>query len=170
MSDPPSRNIRPARSRRRQSWSVHGGRTVEEKDAFGAWINDIEYAFGDVSGLSLPILAYVAYTGNPRYFGVTYAALLAWMTMVVSVGTIRGGWVVPLATDIHGWVSLKPSLILLRIFYYNIALAVAIYASTLIGLMINWPPITTLVAILIGAVAIGLFPRLADEYYRYLSK
>lgn len=140
-----------------------------EKDAFGAWLDDIGYAFGEVSVLSLPLLLYVVYTGNPRYFGVTYAAFLAWMTMVVCVGTIRGGWVSPVATDVRGWVSLKPSLVLLRLLYYNIALAVATYASPQIGVLVNWPPITTLVAILIAAVAIGIFPRLADEYYRYLS-
>ncbi len=72
-------------------------------------------------------------TSPVEYGGVKSAAFLGWMTMVLGAALIRGGWVSPLFTDIPGWVSITPILVVLRVLYFNLALAVAAYGGGLLG-------------------------------------
>ena len=168
MSDRPARQTRAARSRRRQSWSGWGERDATEKDAVGLFLDDVAYAFADVSTPSIPILYYLLVTEGAEYFGVKAAAMVAWLTMVVGAALIRGGWIRPLATDVPGWVALSPWLVALRFVYYNGALALAAYGGAEVGLRIS-PLASVAFAFLVGTLSVGVFPRLAESFYGYVS-
>lgn len=171
MTQPPGRNTKPAQSRKRRSWAAGDGSiTTVEKDGFGVWIDDIVYAFADISVPSIPILYIVLTTAGIEFFGVKNAAMIVWMTMVVGAGTIRGGWVTPLATDVRGWVSITPSLILLRLLYYNIVIALATYGGGTVGTTLSLPLVSIAFAFITGVIGVGIFPRVAEEYCRYLPE
>lgn len=170
MSQSAGRNTKAAQSRERRTWAAGAGSvTTIEKDGFGLWIDDIVYAFTEISVTSLPILYIVLTTAGIEFFGAKNAAMIAWMTMVVVAGTIRGGWVTPLATDVPGWVSMTPSLIVLRLIYYNLVLAVTTYAGGMIGTTLALPLVSVIFAILVAGLAAGIFPRIADEVFRAVS-
>lgn len=170
MSQSAGRNTKAAQSRKRQTWAAGaGGVTTVEKDGFGLWIDDIVYAFTEISVTSLPILYIVLTTAGIEFFGAKSAAMIAWMTMVVVAGTIRGGWVTPLATDVPGWVSITPALVMLRLVYYNLVLGVTTYAGGMIGTTLALPLVSIVFAIFVAGLATGIFPRIADETYRMLS-
>ena len=87
MSQSAGRNTKAAQSRKRQTWAAGaGGVTTVEKDGFGLWIDDIVYAFTEISVTSLPILYIVLTTAGIEFFGAKSAAMIAWMTMVVVAG------------------------------------------------------------------------------------
>ncbi|WP_049971463.1 hypothetical protein [Haladaptatus cibarius] len=169
MSRHPARDTKKARSSRRGTWYGHGQTTTVEKDGVGRFIDDAVYTFADVSLVTMPLLAFVAITANVTHFGVKNSAMIAWVTMVVGAAAIRGGWVTPLGTDVPGWVSLSPSLILLRLGYYNLVLAVAAYGGGGIAVTLSLPVVSVLFTFLFAAIAIGVFPRIADEFYEYVS-
>jgi hypothetical protein len=165
MPDRPARQTRPANSRRRESWSGWGERSPDEKDAVGVFLDDVTYAFADVSVLSIPVLYYLLVTEGTEYFGVKAAALVAWLTMVVGAALIRGGWVTPLATDVPGWVAMTPWLVALRLVYYNATLALAAYGGAWVGDLWSSPVASLGVAFVVGALSVGVFPRLAEAFY-----
>ena len=165
MPDRPARQTRPANSRRRESWSGWGERSPDEKDAVGVFLDDVTYAFADVSVLSIPVLYYLLVTGSTEYFGVKAAALVAWLTMVVVAALIRGGWVTPLATDVPGWVAMTPWLVALRLVYYNATLALAAYGGAWVGDLWSSPVASLGVAFVVGVVSVGVFPLLAERFY-----
>lgn len=170
MSQAPGRNTKVARSRERRTWAAGAGSvSTVEKDGFGLWIDDLVYAFTDISVLSLPLLYVVLVTSGTEFFGAKSAAMIAWMTMVVVAATLRGGWVTPLLTEIPGWLSLTPSLIALRFIYYNLVLAIATYGGGAIGATLELPLVSVVFAALVGGLAAGLFPRVGDETYRVLT-
>ena len=178
MSDRGARQTRPATSRRRQSWSGWGEGSVAEKDGVGVFLDDVTYVFADVSVFGLPLLAVVLVSGGNEWVGLKTAALVAWLTMV-AVGTlIRGGWVTPLATDAPGWVAVTPWLVVLRVGYYNAALALAAYGGRALGVSVAssvagslWPSLATVgVALLVGALATALFPRIAESFYAAVAE
>ena len=169
MPDRRARQTRAAKSRRRESWSGWGERASDEKDAVGVFLDDVTYAFADVSVLSIPVLYYLLVTGSTEYFGVKAAALVAWLTMVVVAALIRGGWVTPLATDVPGWVAMTAWLVALRLVYYNGTLALAAYGGAEVGLRVS--PLASLAfAFLVGALAVGFFPRFAESFYGVVAK
>ncbi|GAA0245923.1 hypothetical protein ACFFQF_05065 [Haladaptatus pallidirubidus] len=169
MSRHPARDTKKARNSRRGTWYGHGQTTTVEKDGVGRFIDDVVYTFADVSLVSMPLLVFVAISANTTHFGVKNSAMIAWVTMVVGAAMIRGGWVMPLGTDVPGWVSLSPSLVLLRLCYYNLALALAAYGGGAIAETLSLPLISVLFTFLFAAIAIGVFPRVADEFYRHVS-
>jgi len=180
----PARQTEAARSRRRTSWHGHGERTATEKDAVGAFLDDVAYAFADVSFLSAPALSAVLLSTPEQWFGVEGATLVAWTAMVVGAALIRGGWVTPLATDARGWVAITPWLVALRLVYYNAALASAALGGSAAEAALSpaaatgGPPefdatavaASALVALLVGALAVGLFPRVADSFYAVVEQ
>lgn len=169
MGDPPGRETRPARSARRSSWYGLGKTTTVEKDGVGRFIDDLVYAFADVSLAGLPVLWHVATTATNRYAGVKTAALVAWTTMVVGAAAIRGGWVTPLGTSVPGWVSVTPLLVVFRVFYFGVALAVAAYGGGALAVELALPLESVTFAATVAALAVGAFPRFAEEYYRVAS-
>ena len=170
MPQPSGRNTKAAQNRERRTWTAGaGGVTTIEKDGFGLWIDDITYAFAEISVTSLPILYIVLVTAGTEFFGAKSAATIGWLTMVVVAGTIRGGWVTPLATDVPGWVSITPSLVMLRLIYYNLVLAVVTYTGGMIGTTLALPLVSIAFAILVAGLATGIFPRIADKAYQVFS-
>lgn len=164
MSDRPARQTRAATSRRRQSWSGWGEGRVDEKDGVGVFLDDVAYAFADVSVPSLPVLYGLLAGAGADWFGLKAFALVAWLTMVVGAALIRGGWVAPLATDAPGWVAVTPWLVALRLGYYNATLAAAAYGGRAVAAA--WSPVAAAVgALLVGALSVALFPRVAESFY-----
>lgn len=163
---PPGRRTRPAYTQRRQSWYGYGTIANMEKSRFGCFLHDVTAIFGEVSILGLPVLMYVATTDAGGGYGVTAAALVAWMTTVFAGALVRGGLVRPLATETLGWVAFSPALIVLRVVYYNVVLLVAAYGSVLVATAVDVPPLSLAVAVAIAILAVLAFPRLGEEVAR----
>lgn len=168
MDDHPARQTRPATSRRRQSWYGLGERQVAEKDGVGVFLDDVAYAFADVSVSSLPVLFALLLTETNEWFGAKTFALVAWLTMVAGAALIRGGWVTPLATDAPGWVALTPWLVVLRLGYLGGALALAAYGGRAVGAVS--PVVGGAFALLVGALSVALFPRFAEWFYAVVAE
>ena len=166
---PPGRSIRPAYSRYRRTWYGYGRQARVEKSRFGCVLDDATYAFGDVSLAGLPVLFGIMVTGQLDVQGAT---LSAWATMVLIVTVLRGGWIRPLATETRGWVSVTPSLILLRVVYYNLTLFVATYGGFVIAssMGLSMTVGSFGLAVAVGAGAMMAFPRLAERYAGRLQK
>ncbi|WP_158056942.1 hypothetical protein [Halorussus halophilus] len=163
MADRPSRQTRPAQNRRRQSWHGMGEATSSEKDSFGVFLDDIAYVFADVSLLALPTLWWALTSADLDWFGVKATTFVAWLTMVLGGALIRGGWVAPLWTEVRGWVSMTPWLILFRVVYYNATLALAAFGG---ASLTAWSPLLAVgFAFGVGALSVGAFPRLAESFY-----
>ncbi|WP_224335225.1 hypothetical protein [Haloprofundus halobius] len=170
MSDPPpGRATKTAESRQRWGWSGHGVGARVEKDAVGLFLDDIAYAFADISVSALPVILAVYLGGDIRFFGARTATLVAWLTMVVVAAVVRGGWVTPLGSDVPGWVTLAPSLLVLRLVYFNAALALAGYGGAAIAGDLALPLESVVFAVVVGALSVALFPRLAEELSRRLA-
>ncbi|MFC7080049.1 hypothetical protein [Halorussus caseinilyticus] len=165
----PARQTRAAESRRRQSWSGWGEGRVTEKDGVGVFLDDVTYAFADISVLSLPVLSVLLMAETSEWFGLKAFALVAWATMVVCAALIRGGWVTPPATDAPGWVAMTPLLVALRLGYYNGTLALAAYGGRALGRS-GSPLAGGAFALLAGALSVALFPRVAESFYGVVGK
>ncbi|QCJ46516.1 hypothetical protein [Haloprofundus sp. MHR1] len=170
MDDPPpGRTTETAESRQRWGWSGHGEGAKVEKDAVGLFLDDVAYAFADISVSALPAILAVYMLGDIRPFGARTATLVAWLTMVVVAAVIRGGWVTPLGSDVPGWVTLAPSLVLLRFLYFNAALALAGYGGAAISGELALPLESVGFAFVVGVLSAALFPRLAEDVSRRLA-
>lgn len=163
-NDHPCRATRPARSRRRRGWFGHGKTNAKEKGNFGRFLDDVVYAFADVSVPLVPFLWFVMVSIPNLFFGVKASALVAWTTMVVEVALIRGGWLSPLGTETPGWVSLTPSLLLLRLIYFNTLLAVVAYGGGSVAKTMGLPLVSIVVSVVCAGIGVGVFPRLAELY------
>ncbi|ELY57394.1 hypothetical protein [Natronolimnohabitans innermongolicus] len=89
-------------------------------------------------------------------------------TMVAVGAAIRGGWIRPLWTETLGWVAVTPSLIVLRLFYYNLSLAVGVFGGVALADAVRIAPLSLVAAF---AVALGTtlaFPRIAESIYAVL--
>ncbi|WP_224268700.1 hypothetical protein [Haloprofundus salinisoli] len=170
MSDPPpGRTTDTAESRKRWGWSGHGVGSKVEKDGVGLFLDDLAYAFADVSVSALPVILAVYMLGDIRVFGARTATLVAWLTMVVVAAVIRGGWVTPLGSDVPGWVTLAPSLLVFRLLYFNATLGLAGYGGAAISGELALPLESVLFAFVVGVLSVALFPRLAEELSRRLA-
>ena len=168
MDRVPGRDTRSATSRRRQTSYGWGERTLKETDALGCLLHDAAYVLGDVSVAALPVLVYTVVTTEIGYFDAGSALFVAWLA-TVAVGTvIRGGWILPLATEVPGWVSMTPSLFALRAAYFNCALAAAAFGGVALAVAGGVPPVSMVVAGLVAVVATLLFPAVAEAFYRKL--
>lgn len=161
----PGRQTAPAYSSTRRTWYGYGSLSRAEKSEFGQFLHDCSHIFGYVSALSLPVLFAIMATPESSGYGPVGAGLVAWVTMVVVGTSIRGGWVKPLATDTLGWVSITPSLITLRFFYYNLVLAVAAFGGAAIANATGVGPLSLVAAVLIAIAAMLAFPRLGESTY-----
>ena len=161
MSGPSGRTPRPAETNTRRSFTGHGTLTTVEKDGLGLLIDDTVYAFADISVPCIPLLYVIMVTTTVEFGGIKSAAMIGWLTMVLGTALIRGGWIQPLFTDIPGWVSLSPLLIGLRFLYFNLALAVIAYGGDSLGKTVQVPILPMGWAVMIGGLAVGIFPALA---------
>ena len=128
------------------------------------FLDDVAYAFAEISFLGLPALYAVVVGAELAYFGAKAGLFAAWMAMVLVAALIRGGWLTPLATDIPGWVSLKPSLIGVRLVYYNAVMGGAAYLGGAFAAA-GHPVLSVVCPVVVGAGAVGLFPAVADRAY-----
>ncbi len=161
----PGRQTEPAYSSTRRTWYGYGSLARTEKSGFGRVLHDCSNIFGDVSILSLPVLFAIMAAPGPGIYDATAAGFLAWMTMVAVGTAIRGGWIKPLATDTLGWVSITPSLIVLRLVYYNLALAVAAFGGPALAIATGVGPLSLVVAAGVAILSMLCFPRLAESTY-----
>lgn len=166
MERRPGRDSRPAYSTRRRTWYGWGQTARIEKSGFGRLLHDCPRIYADVSVSSLPFLLYVFFYGDTAVFGVTTATLVTWATMVVSGTLIRGGWIDPLGTDLLGWVSITPWLILFRLGYFNGLMMLAVFGSLSIAAATSVAFISVPIAVAIAYVGTSIFPACAEIFYK----
>ena len=137
-----------------------------EKNAYGRFLHDVTYVFGEVAILGLPALMAVAVGDSPGFYGAVAAVFAAWLTITVVGALIRGGWVRPLATETLGWVTFSPALIALRLAYYNGVFLAAGYGGPALADAVGVAPLSIAAAVGLALVATLAFPRLGEEVAR----
>ncbi|NHN48951.1 hypothetical protein G9464_15305 [Halostella sp. JP-L12] len=167
---PPGRETRPAYSRKRRTWYGHGQLARTELDETGRFIHDTLRLSADVFLGSLPVLLFVMLAGGLDVYGPRTALLAAILALTLAGTAVRGGWIPPLATSTLGWVALTPSLVALRVVYYNFTLGVAAYGGVAVATAVETPPVSLAVAVLVGVVAALSFPRVAETTARTLDR
>lgn len=167
---PPGREARPAYTRERRTWYGHGQLARAELNGPGRFIHDSLRVSADVSVASLPALIHVLLAGSLGTYGPRSAMFAGLLSMALVGTAVRGGWITPLATATLGWVSLTPSLVALRVVYYNLALALAAYGGAAVASAVGNPPASLGVAVLVGAAAAFSFPRVAETTARSLDR
>lgn len=166
---PRGRETAAAESSSRRTWYGYGQLTRSEKDGYGVFLHDTVRIFGEVSVLGLPALLAVAVYPATAFLDVTATALLAWLSMTVTGTLVRGGWVHPVGTDTPGWVTLAPTLLLLRIGYFNATLLLAGFGGiALAGLTSG--SLGLLFAVATGALAMLTFPAVADRWLELFAR
>lgn len=161
----PARDTRPATSRRRRTWYGFGSQARVEKHPAACVLHDAAYVFGDVSFASLPVLFVIFLSQDPGAFGVVTTGMIAWATLVATAVAIRGGWIRPFGTDTLGWVSLKLTLVALRLVYYNVALGLAVFGGLAVAEALGLPVASFVVAATVSGFAALAFPRIAESLY-----
>ncbi|MFC4542131.1 hypothetical protein ACFO5R_09345 [Halosolutus amylolyticus] len=161
----PARQTEPAYSATRRTWYGYGSLARVEKSGFGRVLHDCSTVFGDVSIPSLPVLFAIVVAPGTGAYDATAAGIVAWPTMVAVGTAVRGGWIRPLATDTLGWVAITPSLILLRVVYYNLVLIVAVFGGVAVANAVGIAPLSLVVAFVVAIGSMLSFPRLAERFY-----
>ena len=161
----PGRLTRPAYSDTRRTWYGYGRLASVEKSGFGRVLHDCPHIAGDISFPAFPTLLAIMATPGRGVYDATAAGLLAWTTMVAVGTAIRGGWVRPLGTDTLGWVTFAPALLVLRVVYYNLSLAVAVFGGLALAAATGYTPLSLVVAFAVAAVSTLAFPRLGESVY-----
>ncbi len=128
-------------------------RTRDEKEGVEKWVESVFFAVGEVTFLALPAF-YGLMDAEPNA-PLKFAALFSWLALVVCVGTFRGPWL-----DVD-WPPVTPLLLLLRLLYYNVVVAVVAYAGATIDLALHSPAVTATVVVLLSVGSALVFPRLA---------
>ncbi len=173
---PPGRETAAARTTERRTWYGYGHLTRTEKSGVGVFLHDATRIFAEVTVFSLPVLLFVMDYPATGWFDAKATGLVAW-AVAVFIGTlVRGGWIRPLATDTLGWVTLAPSLLVLRIPYYNGVMALAVFGGLAVGGRVAAsvdPGIgvgaglgATVLVALVGVLA---FPRIAEAWLERLG-
>ncbi|GEM_PF-612770 len=166
MNRVPGRDTRNATSSKRRTWYGYGTLTRTEKPPAGRYLHDVTFVFSDLSVLGLPAILVAFAYADPSPYGVSAATLVGWLTMTAVGAAIRGGWISPLATDIPGWVSLAPTLLVFRLLYHNVAFLVIAFGSTWLAGQLGVAPLSLFFAMATGVLAVMLFPRAGGSTYR----
>lgn len=161
---PRGRETAAAESRTRRIWYGWGQLGRAEKSGFGVFLNDIVRIYAEVSVVSLPALLLIMASPTTGWPDAKATGLLAWMTAVVVGTLIRGGWVTPLWTSSLGWVTLAPSLLLLRVPYFNLALAAAAYGGVAVAAVAGQPLVGLGWAFATGVLSMLAFPAVAQRW------
>lgn len=164
-SGPPGRETRAATSTYRSEFLGIGNRGVSEKDRLGALLADFGRIVGEIGGLTLPVMLYLPFApfwGPPALFETWLVALT---TMVVVATLIRNGRIASLPfTDAPGWARLFPTLILLRLLYFNGTLLAAIYGGGAVAGLTGAVSAGLVWSLVVAATAMLLFPRAVDGW------
>lgn len=169
---PPGRETAAALSRDRWIWYGYGTLGRAEKDGAGVFLHDTVRIYAEVSVFSLPVLFWIMSVPPAGWLDAKATGLVAWMTMTLVGTLIRGGWVRPIATPALGWVRLSPSLLLLRLGYFNLTLALATFGGLAAAAVVEgvlpatlWIPVIAVSwAAGVAAVSVLAFPWTADEW------
>jgi hypothetical protein len=136
------------------------------------FLHDTVRIYAEVSVLSLPVLFWIMSVPPTGWLDAKATGLVAWLTMTLVGTLIRGGWVRPLATPALGWVRLSPSLLLLRLGYFNLTLALATFGGLAAAAVVEgvlpatlWIPVVAVGwAGGVAAVSTLAFPWAAGEW------
>lgn len=168
---PRGRETAAARSNVRRTWYGYGTLTRTEKSGLGIFLHDATRIFAEMTLLALPVLLFVMDYPTTGWFDAKATGLLT-LTVAVIAGTlVRGGWVRPLGSATRGWVTLAPVPLLVRLPYFNVIFALAIFGGLVVGGTVGAPNAGDTVAVLAGlgwAAGVALvgtlaFPRVAEE-------
>ncbi|WP_458185833.1 hypothetical protein [Haladaptatus sp. NG-WS-4] len=134
--------------------------TVEErqlrprdgKQGIERWIENVFFALGEVTFLSLP--AFTALMDADPNAAVKYAALFVWATLTLAIGTLRG--------ERFGaaWPSMSPLSFVVRLGYYNAVVLLVTRAGVRADLAFRSPVVTAGVAVVLSVGAAMALPRL----------
>lgn len=127
-------------------------RRREEKAGVEQWFEDVFFALGEVTFLSLP--AFVALMDAEPNAPVKFTLLVAWATLTLTVGTLRYG---QFGVE---WPPMTPSQFVVRLVYYNAAVTLIAYAGANVDLALRSPVVTAGVAALLSVCATWGFARL----------
>jgi hypothetical protein len=169
---PPGRETAAARSNVRRIWYGYGQLGRAEKNRLGLFLHDTVRIYAEVSVLSLPVLFAIMAVPATGRLDAKATGLVAWLTMTFAGTLIRGGWVRPLATPALGWVRLSPALLVLRVGYFNLALAVAAFGGVAVAgavpAVVTGPAVGPGLALAwagsVAVVSTFAFPRVAGEW------
>ncbi|WP_135662245.1 hypothetical protein [Halorhabdus rudnickae] len=167
---PPGRETALTKTTYRRNWVGIGNRAGTELDRFGMLLSDLGRIIGEVAILTPPFLfvLFLAPLGGP-YSSVFELFLVAWPTMILVGTLLRGGWIAPPLTEVPGWVRLFPTLILLRLLYFNGTLVVAIYGGQVVANVTATIAIGLVWSLIVAAASMLLFPRVVDEWMARLT-
>ena len=157
----PGRETAAAESRNRRTWYGYGKIAQVKKNWFGVILHDLARIYAEITVLSLPALFLIAAYPVTTFVDVTAMALLAWMTMVLLGTLIRVGLLAPVGTTSPGWVTLAPTLLLLRLVYFNLGLLIASFGGFALAAVAGTTP-GLLWAGGFGGVLVLSFPRTAE--------
>lgn len=161
---PPGREQSAAETNVRRGWYGWGQLSQVEKSRVGVFLNDVTRVFAEVTVLSLPFLVALPFLPTAGPFDIFNVWLPA-LTAMVLVGTlVRTGWVHPPWTDSPGWVRLLPTLVVLRVLYFNFAFLAATYGGLAVAGLVGEGAVGWLAGAGAGAVAALAFPRVTDEW------
>ncbi|WP_331233177.1 hypothetical protein [Natronorarus salvus] len=162
----PGRKTRPAYTDRRQIWYGMGKRGSDEKGTVAQLLHDVPTLFAEVFVLGFPAIAYVYVADFDGGAGLSGPTFVLWITMTAVGTAIHAGLVRPPFTEFLGWVTLSPSLVVLRVVYYNLVLIGGVHASAAIGSLAGDGTSGLVAAVAIGTFAMLVFPALADAVAR----
>lgn len=161
---PPGRETRAATSTYRSEFLGIGNRAGSEKDRLGALLADFGRIVGEVGALTLPVMLFLPFAvGGPLGRFETW---LAGLTTMIAVATlIRNGRIASLPfTDAPGWARLFPTLLVLRLLYFNGTLLVAIYGGSVVVGLTGLVAAGAAWALLVAGGATLLFPGAVDAW------
>ncbi|WP_227353194.1 hypothetical protein [Haladaptatus salinisoli] len=127
-------------------------RPREEKEGVERWLEDVFFALGEVTFLSLP--AFVALMDAEPNAPVKFTLLVAWATLTLTVGTLRYG-----RFGVE-WPPMTPSQFVVRLAFYNATVTLIAYAGANVDLALRSPAATAGVAALLSVCATWGFARL----------
>lgn len=161
---PPGRETRAATTTYRSEFLAIGNRAGSEKDRLGALIADVGRIVGEVGATTLPVMLYLPFAvWRPAALFETWLAAL---TTVIAVATlIRNGRIASLPfTDAPGWARLLPTLIPLRLLYFNGTLLAAIYGGGAVADLTGSTAAGLALSVAVSAAATVSFPRAVDAW------
>lgn len=161
---PPGRETSAATSNYRREFLAIGNRTGSEKGQIGVLLADIGRIAGEIGVLTLPVMLSLPVAQVWEPIALFEAWLVALITMIVVGTLVRSGWIAPPFTDAPGWARLFPTLILLRVIYFNGALLVAVHSGNVVAGETGMVATGLLWSAAVSAVLTLSFPRVVDEW------
>lgn len=127
-------------------------RRREEKAGVEQWFEDVFFALGEVTFLSLP--AFVALMDAEPNGPLKFTLLVAWTTLTLTIGTLRS------ERFSVEWPPMTPLQFVVRLGYYNAVVTLIAYAGARTDLALRSPVVTAGVAAVLSGSAAWAFARL----------